>query len=173
MPDAWGPTPMPEFGSTTVTADGFTVQITNYDAVYFTWDSSVTSGSVAISSTGLVTVTGVAPGTSSTATITMTRPGYAGGSADITAITPPGAALTPTFGSTTATADGFTVVISNYDAAYIWFGTATASGSVAISGTGLVTVTGVAPGTSSTATIMNARSGYAGGSADVTASSST
>ena len=79
----------------------------------------------------------------------------------------------PTFGSTTATADGFTVQITNYDAAYIWGGTATASGTVVVSGTGLVTVTGVAPGTSSTATIMNLRAGYIGGSADVTASSST
>ena len=88
-----------------------------------------------------------------------------------------GAALTPTFGSTTATTDGFTVVITNYDSSYTWAGTATASGSVAISstrlvtvaisGTGLITVTGVAPGTSSTATITTTRTGYTGGTATV------
>jgi len=77
--------------------------------------------------------------------------------------------LNPTFGSTTATADGFTVPITNYDSSYTWAGTATASGLVAISGTGLVTVTGVAANTSSTATITTTRPGYTGGSATVTA----
>ncbi|MEI7863256.1 MAG: Ig-like domain-containing protein, partial [Planctomycetota bacterium] len=33
------------------------------------------------------------------------------------------AALTPTFGTPTATANGFTVVITNYDSAYTWAGT--------------------------------------------------
>ena len=82
-----------------------------------------------------------------------------------------GAALTPTFGSPTVTADGFSVQISNYDNAFTWAGTATASGSVAIDGSGLVNVTGVAPGTSSTATITTTRAGYSGGSATVSASS--
>jgi len=82
-----------------------------------------------------------------------------------------GAALTPTFGSTTATADGFTVSITNYDSSYTWAGTATESGTVVVSGTGLVTVTNVAPGTSSTATITTTRTGYAGGTATVTATS--
>ena len=81
------------------------------------------------------------------------------------------AGLTPTFGTPTATSDGFTVQISNYDAAYSWAGTATASGSVAISGSGLVTVTGVAAGTSSTATITTVRTGYEDASATVTATS--
>ena len=78
---------------------------------------------------------------------------------------------TPAFGSTTRTASGFTVQITNYDALYTWAGTATASGSVAISGSGLVTVTGVAANTSSTATITTTRSGYVGGTAPVTATS--
>ena len=117
---AVAPALTPTFGSTTATADGFTVQISNYNASY-TWGGSATaSGSVAISGLGLVTVTGVAPGTSSTATITTTRTGYTGGSATVSATSTTGAALTPTFGSTTATADGFTVQISNYDASYTW-----------------------------------------------------
>ena len=160
----------PAFGSTTRTASGFTVQITNYDALY-TWAGTATaSGSVAISGSGFVTVTGVAVNTSSTATITTTRSGYVGGTAPVTA-TSLAAALTPTFGSTTATADGFTVQISNYSGSYTWAGTATASGSVAISGSGLVTVTGVAAATSSTATIETIRTGYAIGSATVAATS--
>lgn len=81
------------------------------------------------------------------------------------------AGLTPTFGTPTPTADGFTVSITNYDAAYTWSGTATASGTVAISSEGLVTVTGVAASTSSTATIVTSRTGYTSGSATVSATS--
>ena len=79
--------------------------------------------------------------------------------------------LTPVFGTPTATADGFTVQISNYDSSYTWAGTATASGTVAINGTGLVTVTGVAVGTSSTATITTTKSNIVGGSNTVTVAS--
>jgi uncharacterized repeat protein (TIGR02543 family) len=79
--------------------------------------------------------------------------------------------LTPAFGTPTSTATGYTVQITNYSASYTWAGTATASGSVAISNTGLVTVTGVAAGTSSTATITTARDGYTGGSSNVTGAS--
>ena len=79
--------------------------------------------------------------------------------------------LTPTFDTTTPTANGFTVQISNYDGNFTWTGTATASGSVSISNTGLVTVTGVGPSTSSTATITSSRTGYSNRSATVTAQS--
>ena len=79
--------------------------------------------------------------------------------------------LIPTFASPTATSDGFTVQISNYDANYTWTGVATASGSVAISSTGLITVTGVAAGINSTATITAARNEYGTGSSTVAGSS--
>ncbi len=158
----------PTFGSTTATADGFTVQISNYSALY-TWAGAATAnGSVVVSGTGLITVSGVAAGTSSTATITTTRTGYAGGTATVTQTSVVGAALTPTFGTQTAAPGGFQVQISNYSALYTWGGTATASGSVAVSGTGLVTVMGVAYRTSSTATITTTRTGYTGGTATVT-----
>jgi hypothetical protein len=163
---------VPTFGTPSATADGFTVQITNYDAAY-TWAGTATTGSVAIdSSTGVVTVTGVAPGTSSTVTVSTTRTGYTNGSASVSATsTMGGAALVPTFGTPSATTGGFTVAITNFDAAYTWTGTAT-TGSVAIdSSTGVVTVTGVAPGTSSTATVNTTRTGYTNGSASVSATS--
>ena len=97
--------------------------------------------------------------------------GMSPASANSAPATPLAPALTPTFGSTTATATGFTVQVTNYNAAYTWAGTATASGSVAVSGTGLVTVSGVAAATSSTATITTTRTGYVGGSSTVAATS--
>jgi uncharacterized repeat protein (TIGR02543 family) len=77
--------------------------------------------------------------------------------------------LTPAFGTPTATATGYTVQITNYSGSYEW--AATGSGSVAISNTGLVTVTGLAAGTASTVTITTARTGYTGGSSTVTGTS--
>jgi len=64
-----------------------------------------------------------------------------------------GPALAPTFSTSTSTVDGFTLQISNYDAAYSWAGTNSDSGTVTISGTGLITVTNLAPGVSSTLTL--------------------
>ena len=161
----------PTFGTPTAIAVGFTVQISNYNGNFTYGGTATAGGTVAISNTGLVTVSGVAANTSSNATITTTRTGYASGSADVTATSVVGTALTPTFGTPTATTDGFTVPITNYSVSYTWAGTATASGLVAIDGTGLVTVTGVAAGTSSTATITTTQTGYASGSATVTETS--
>jgi hypothetical protein len=112
-------------------------------------------------------VTGVAPGTTSVATITTTRTGYTVGSATVSGTSVNGAALTPTFGTATPTNSGFTVQIANYSNSYTWAGTATASGSVAINGTGLITVTGVGPGKSSVATITTTRTGYTTGSSTI------
>jgi len=76
---------VPTFGSPTPEANGFTVQISNYNS-FFTYSGSATaSGSVSVSGSGLVTVTGVAANTSSTATINTTRTGYVSGSATTTA----------------------------------------------------------------------------------------
>jgi hypothetical protein len=164
----------PTFDTATPTADGFTVQITNYDAAY-TWTGTATaSGSVSISNTGLVTVTGVAPSTSSTATITTSRADYSNRTATVSGTSSTGAALNPTFGSTTATTDGFTASITNYDAAFTWATPTVDSGSVAITSTTgatrVLTVTGLSPGASATITQNTSRTGYSNGTATVTGS---
>ena len=130
----------PTFGSATGTSDGFTMQISNYDNSY-TWSVSPSAGSATINSSGLITVTGLSAGASSTVTITSSKTGIPNGSASSSG-TALSAALTPTFDTTTATstATGFTIQISNYSASYTWSGTNSASGTVSISGTGLVTV---------------------------------
>ena len=165
----------PEFGDKTPTDEGFTAVITNYNGNY-RWNGTATAGGAVLitdnndGATGLVTVTNVPVGTSSTATIITTRDGYFGGRKDVTETSVKGTALIPEFGATTATYDGFTVVIINYNsnAYYSWTGTATASGSVVVTGsgsTGLAKVTGVAPERDSTATIRTTRTGYETGEA--------
>ena len=158
----------PSFGPPTATVDGFTVQITNYDA-NFNYGVTASLGSASISGTGLVTVSGLTPNTSSVATITTSRANYADGSAQISA-TGLSAANNPAFGSTAATVDGFTVQITNYDANFN-YGVTASLGSASISGTGLVTVSGLTPNTSSVATITTSRTNYAGGSSQISASS--
>lgn len=158
----------PTFGTPTATADGFTVQITNYDATYTYAGSATASGSVLISGSGLVTVSGVASNSGSTATITTTKSNTLDGSAQITA-TSLTAALTPTFGSPTATADGFTVQITNFNYSYNWLGTVTGWGMVTIDNGGLITVSGLSPDENATVTITTTRDGRPNGSAQVSA----
>ena len=156
---------IPTFGTPNPTANGFTVQITNYDNLFTYGGTATASGSVTVSGSGLVTVTDVAADNSSVLTITTTRAGYVSGSATLTWLR---AALVPTFGTVNPTEDGFTVQITNYDNLFTYGGTATASGSVTVSGSGLVTVTGVAANSSSVATITTTRAGYVSGTATTT-----
>ena len=158
------------FGVPSSTANGFTVQITNYDSANYTYSSFVFTGNASINGAGLVTVTGIAPSTSSTVFITTNRVGYNSGTGSIAGTSSIGTALNPTFGTPSSTTNGFNVQITNFDAAFTYAGTATAGGSVSINGTGLVAVTGVTVGASSTATITTIRSGYNSGSSTVTAS---
>ena len=166
-----GAAPNPTFGAANSTANGFTVQITNYDGINYFYGSSVSNGSVSINSGGLITVTSIAPRTSSTVNITTSRNGYNSGFGTFTGTSGNGVDLIPTFGTPSSTTNGFNVQITNYDSAFNFFGTATANGSVSISGTGLVVVTGVAPGTASTATITTTRTNYNSGTGTIAATS--
>ena len=166
-----GTAPNPTFGAANSTANGFTVQITNYDGINYFYGSSVSNGSVSINSGGLITVTSIAPRTSSTVNITTSRNGYNSGFGTFTGTSGNGVDLIPTFGTPSSTTNGFNVQITNYDSAFNFFGTATANGSVSISGTGFVSVTGVAPGTASTATITTTRTNYNPGTGTIAATS--
>ena len=79
-------------------------------------------------------------------------------------------ALTPSFGPVKGKAGGFTVQVTNFDAAFSWGVTSTA-GKAKISDSGLVTVSGLKPGKSATVTVTTSRGGYPQGSASVTGSS--
>ena len=165
----------PTFSTPTTTTTGFTVQISNYDAA-FTWDTAtVTSGIVARDSFGLLTVTGLTAGQSSTLTQTTSRAAYNNGTGSVTsnatALLSP---LNPTFSATTSTADGFTVTITNFDSAFTWDTATVTSGIVSVTSSSgsnrLLTVTGLSPGASATITQITSRSLYSGGSATVSGS---
>ena len=160
----------PTFAALTSTADGFTVQVSNYDAE-FTWDVATTAGSASISGTGLITVIGLGAGQSATVTVTASRAGFNDGEAEVTGSANVGAALTPEFGAVSSTADGFTVQVSNYDAAYVWEVSAS-TGSAAIDGSGLITVSDLAPSQSATVSVTASRTGYESGAADISGSAS-
>ncbi len=156
----------PTFSAETGTATGFQLQISNFDSAYNWTSTSSVGGTVQFSSSGLITVTGVNPGTASTVTIQTTRTGYDTGtatSASYASIN--GTAKIPSFSTETGTATGFQLQISNFDSAYNWTGTSSVGGTVSVSGVGLITVTGVNPGTPSTVTIRTTRSGYDTGTA--------
>ena len=102
--------------------------------------------------------------------------GNAVGDSDPTDAIPPKRLLevgaTPVLATPTPTADGFTVVIENYDNQYKWSGTATQGGVVAIDQeSGIATVTGVPVNTTAQATITATKFGYTERSATTSAKS--
>jgi hypothetical protein len=86
--------PTPTLGTPTSTNTGFTFSITNYSATY-TYLFTATSGSASQSS-GLVTVTGLSAGESSTIVVRATRSGYRSASATLTSSARPAATTTTT-----------------------------------------------------------------------------
>ena len=158
----------PEFDAVSSTVDGFTVQVSNYDGA-FVWEVSASTGSAAINNSGLITVTGLTPSQTATVNVTASRTGYESGTAEISGSANVGAALTPEFNDVVSTADGFTVQIINYNAGFTWDVTPTA-GTASISASGLITVAGLTSGQSSVVTVSTTRSGYEGGSADISGS---
>ena len=163
----------PIFGPSTATSNGFTVNITNFDAS-FTYDSATVtagSGSVVIGTpTGGVlpiVVSGMSAGSTSTISIRSSKQGvsdgigYASGSAFQ-------AALIPVVENIVRSTGGFTAGISNYDANFTWQASAT-PGSAVISPTGNISVTGVSPATQVILNLTTSRTGYVQGTSSTTA----
>ena len=162
----------PTFGLPTSTPDGFTVNVTNFDAT-FVWDSAtVTSGigtvSVGTPSNGVLplTVTGMSPGALGTISIRASKLNYSDGVAFAsgTALQAP---LIPVLGNIVATTGGFRATITNFDSAFQWSKQSTL-GNSAISPSGDIVVTGVNPQTQVTLTVSTSRTGFASGSESTT-----
>ena len=77
---ATAPSPLFTFGSSN--ESGYSVQIANYDPT-FTYSVTSSAGSVSISSTGLITVSGLSPDQTATVTVTTSRDGYATNSSSV------------------------------------------------------------------------------------------
>jgi outer membrane protein OmpA-like peptidoglycan-associated protein len=81
---------IPTFSAVTTASTGFTVTVTNYSSSY-TWSVTVTTpATVNLSSSGLITVTGLSgQGTPATVTVTTSRTGYTSQSASVSGTTNP------------------------------------------------------------------------------------
>ena len=162
---------IPRFDTVTATADGFTFNVTNYNAS-FTWFGEITAGSGTVtlgtpSGVNLpVTVSGMGSGATSSIRMRTTRSTFDTATAT-TAGTALSAALTPTFGTASITTNGYTVPISNYDSNYTW-SVNTSSGTAQII-SGSVKVTGATFATSVTAAVTASRGSYVTGSANFSA----
>ena len=152
----------PTFATPISNSSGFTVAITNFDSK-FTYKATSTLGNVTVSTGGLLTVTGMTPGSSATITVSTSRTGFTSGSATITGSASQGIGRSPTFSSINSTQDGFTVQISNYDPSFQWTAT-TSTGNASINSTGLLTLSNLTAGTAATVTITTTKVGFAQGS---------
>lgn len=153
----------PTFATPVATATGFTAKVSNHSTSY-TWTCTATSGSCSVSTAGTVTVSGVAAGTSVTATVNTARTGYSSGTAAVSA-TSLLAAVNPTL-SFVRTGTTLVVTITNYDGTFAYTQTST-RGTITRS-LAVITVTGVTAGRTATVTVKNTKTGYAGGSASIT-----
>jgi len=131
-------------------------------------DVTVVSGTAGVCTVSGFTVTLASVGTC-TLTAQQAGDGTFGAAADVSrsfAVTP-GTALTPVLGAATGVVGGFTVQVGNHDPVWTWAVSSTA-GTATIDGTGLVTVTGLAPGETADVTVTTSRANYAGGTATTT-----
>lgn len=141
---------------------GTTVQVTSSTNAGVSWDAPVDLGT---SSNG-PNVASSSNGSKTTVVWHTSNPTIAV-QASTSGLVSPG--LTPILGTPSSTAGGFTVPITNYDAAYSW-SASTTSGSATVSG-GVATVTGLSSGSSATLTVTTRRSGYRTASSTATGQS--
>jgi len=162
----------PTFGPSTSTADGFTVNVTNYDATYTYGVPQFTIGSGSIlvgtpTGTNLpITVSGMTPGSVATFSISNQKSGFTNG-LGLASGSALNAAKVPDIGSIVRLTGGFTAAVTNYDSAYQWNVSATV-GTAIINSQGAITVSGVTPSTAVELTVNATRSTYAPGSTKTT-----
>ncbi|MGV1006174.1 MAG: hypothetical protein ACOYEV_15720, partial [Candidatus Nanopelagicales bacterium] len=175
----------PVLDTPTPTVDGFTVNVTNYDAAW-DWEATVIDPAGATitplaptGNTWPIAVGGLKPGQSGKIRVTTTRMGYKPGTADITGTAVTGTARNPVFDTPVATAAGFTVNITNYDPAWTWTpAVVNTSGASVVAGTHSgatlpLTITGLDPGQSGKIRVTTTRTGYEPGTADISGTAAT
>ncbi|RZS56194.1 fibronectin type III domain protein [Microcella putealis] len=160
----------PTFGPVTSTADGFTVEITNYDssALYSLsiGDEFLTLAAPTVTRAGsLLTITGLSPAASATVTVTAQAPSALPASSDVTG-TALAAGVTPEWEAPEPMIGGFRVVVANFDPEERYVLSVTAGTALMVGDT--IYVTGLADGELAELTMTAQRDGYADRSATVT-----
>ncbi len=152
-------------------ADGFFVQILNYDEAFSYSATATGQGDASVNFNGQVTVSRIDPGTEAVVTVTTKRAGYADGNGTASASSLM-AALFPVLSEPVRTADGFRVVITNFDQEFN-YGVVASRGDASLVGEGSnyrVVVTGLDPNSEATVTVTASREGYVSGTAQVAGS---
>lgn len=159
---------LPDLAPPVSTNTGFTTQIQNFDASWSWTGTASNGGTVTVSPSGLVTVSGLPEGWTQSVTVTSARAGYLSGSASVSGTSLVlNAELMPSFGPAMSTEHGFSIHVVNYDSAWAWSVDASDGGSATIDGTGEIRVTGLAAAASAVVTVTTNRLGYRDGAASV------
>ena len=155
------------YGPVTRLADGFSAQITNYNpSNTYSVSVPVASGQLFfMGSDYFVKVSGLAPGQSATAFVTTTRDkentgsGVSGSALE--------AALIPIFRDYTQTEDGFFFYIDNFNQDFVYVIRVDGRDYISPDDSGLVRITGLAPGETAIVDVTTTRSGYVDGTSSV------
>ena len=126
--------------SVTGTADGFTAQLTNYQSS--TMVVTTDTGTVVVSPTGLITVSGVATGGAAVVTVRNQEPGNLEAVVKITANSL-GSARIPEFGSVSGDSGATTAQITNFDPSFTWSASASDTSNVTINNNGTITISNI------------------------------
>lgn len=153
---------VPSFGTYSSQIGGFTVQITNYSSSY-SWAVTTSSGTFAIDSYGLITISGLGSGATANVSVTTTRSGYTTASNSTNGMALERLlSITPYLSARTPTRNGFTVQITNYSSLYSWSATSSAGSVSQPDSYGIMTVTGAPRGQQVTVTVYANLAGYTG-----------
>lgn len=137
-----------------------------------TWNDFVHTASSATS----ITVTGLSNGTTYLFKVAAINLFGTGSYTSTAQAKPMGLSFAPVFDTPVSTSSGFTVNVTNYDAAYVWqsaiviVGSGTVSIGTAANGKLPLTVTGMAAGAASTISITSSRQNYTDGVSSISGS---
>ena len=164
------PALVPEYETGTARTNGFTLLMTNYDSA-FAYAVTVAPDTATVTRTaGTIAVTGLQQGETATVSVMTSRIGFLTETTTTTGMASYDG-LTPTLETITATADGFTAQITNYDPLYSWSASSVGGETATVNASGLVTVSGLAAATTDTVTVTSSRNGFTSETATATGTS--
>ncbi len=148
------------------TTDGFTFDISNYDAGT-TYTVTATNGATVTRSGSTVTVSGLGAGQTSTVTVTAAKAAFTTTSTELVGSSL-AAGIAPTFSAVTRTPSGYSFQITNYVPSALYTFDATNGAVVNVYGGSNVVVSGLAADQSADVTVGVSRTGYTDASATET-----